>query len=108
MSASSRHVIRDYVATLIIAVKKGFFEPLDLEKIPKSYVLEADSSNRRHDSTSLPDKIWNYAAIWATAVKNGFVGLLAQEKYPKVSALEAKSYRRRHDSTSFPDRILFP
>jgi hypothetical protein len=31
---------RDYVATLIIAVKKRFFEPLGPEKIPKALFLK--------------------------------------------------------------------
>jgi hypothetical protein len=44
------NVSRDYAATLLIAVKKRLFEPLGPEKIPKGSVLEADSSNRRHDS----------------------------------------------------------
>jgi hypothetical protein len=50
-------VIRDYAADLAIAVKKGFGDLLTREKSPRDSVLEAESSHRRHDSTSFLDKI---------------------------------------------------
>lgn len=44
------------MATLAITIMKWFSEPLARKKSPKVSILEAESSHRRHDSTSFLEK----------------------------------------------------
>jgi hypothetical protein len=48
---------RDYAATFATIVKNGFEGLLPQGKYPKVYFLEAQSSNRRHDSISFLEKV---------------------------------------------------
>jgi hypothetical protein len=47
---------RDYAETLATAIQKWFWGPLARKKSHKVYILEAQSSHRRHDSTSFLEK----------------------------------------------------
>ena len=49
---------RDYAAALTTAVPKWFLVPLFWEKSPRVSVLGAESSRRRHDSTSFLEKVF--------------------------------------------------